>query len=120
MSYTYVIGEKFLLKYWSAVQETINYYGSIKLDNGIWRANFYREKIYTDNHSAAGTSFNLDICMNDVVRFSHYGIYKDKKGNATPDTPSLLRLYDVKHIDSIKFLDIGQDFITIEYNFHQD
>jgi hypothetical protein len=117
MSNTYVIGEWFLLRknisdnYFSA----IIFNGSIKLDNGFWRANFSREKLGV---SDGGTSFNLDISMNDVVRFATYGIWRDKKGNTVKYPPLIAS--KIQLIDSIKFLDIGQDFITIEYNVNQN
>jgi hypothetical protein len=81
--------------------------GATQDENDGWRLNLYQV-------GAVATLFNIVVNRNESIRFLD-GCFVSINKHGILGFNSCEK--DVKRVESVKFIDIGKDFISIEYNF---
>lgn len=120
MTSTYIIGQPFLVRDWlnRSYHSNLVFYGCNKVNNDHWKANICKEigdfsGIIEENISGA---FCIDVQVGDVLRFYDYYIYIQKNNKIGFRSEYFTdNRRGRRSVESIKILDLGQDFITIEY-----
>ena len=118
MIVTRFIGQPFLS--WFTGDYTYNeyfFYGANQINNNSWQIHFDKEEVHNYSYRNLTPIISLNIEVGSTLRIPGYYIYIHKDGNVSNRSDSSLYYDKGQHlVSSVKFIDIGRDFIKIEYD----
>lgn len=115
---TVYIGQSFLSRpFTDGYFDDFTFYGANHLHASTWQINFGKEqKWYDGRHINNSSLFSLNIDVGISLRFSDSYVYIQKDGSVETRKDHLDRSNGIcKKVASIRVVDVGQDFLTIEY-----
>lgn len=120
MKNTVIIGQTFLVRDWlnRNYHSNLVFYGCSQCGNNIWKVNIGKEigdysGIIEENSSG---TFCINVQIGNELRFHDYYIYIQKSGDVGFRGDYITDSQKGRRsVTSIKILDIGRDFMTIEY-----
>lgn len=116
----FYIGQSFLSRvlkdYWF---EYCVFYGANRINATTWQVNFSMERMeQVGINTNKSTPFSLNIEVGTSLRFSGFSIFIEKNGSMSLRSNQFGDLYKGQRtVASVKFVNIGQDFIILEYEF---
>ncbi len=120
MKNTVIIGQTFLVRDWKNrnYHSNLVFYGSSRCGDDTWKVNIGKEiGDYSGiiEESISGT-FCIDVQVGNELRFHDYYIYIKKNGDVGFRSDYITESQKGRRsVVSIKIIDIGKDFMTIEY-----
>lgn len=116
MARTVLIGHAFIFT--DITNEQYYFYGANRITATLWQVNFSQS--YSKNNMSFITPFCLNLEVGNSLRFPNAIVYRQKDGSVDLYSGSLINLKGRCEATSIKIVDIGQDFLTIEYELAQE
>lgn len=118
MIVTRFIGQPFLTCFiGNYVYNEYFFYGADRVSDNSWQVNFDREQVCNWEYKNTTSIFRLNIKVGSTLRIPGYYIYIHKDGSIGTRSDSSIHFDQGQRlVSSIKFIDIGQDFIKIEYS----
>ena len=115
---TFFIGHSFLSRpladFWF---DYYTFYGANYLSGSTWQINFCKERrCYTSIDAKISSPFCVNVDVGGSLRFADVSIYIEKDGSMSLRGNQFGDLYKgQRKVNSLRFNQIGQDFITVEY-----
>ncbi len=106
---TFFIGQRFLTSVESSTG-SYHFYGANRINSNIWQVNLSHQ--YPMNNES---SFCLNLEPGNTLRIPNSIIFILKDGSVAMRSDQIDKTKGGSNVTFIKIVDIGQDFLTVEY-----
>ncbi len=113
MSMTVFIGQRFLLSNSLKRDEEYYFYGANPVTENVWQVNFMHG--HSNISTCHSTLFCLNLEVGNSLRFANSTAFMQEDGSIGLRNDYYESSKRSCKIKSIKIVDIGQDFLTVEY-----